>query len=146
MPLLDRPRCIYAMVHGRSDGYHQSSDGDGQPAGKRTGRIWTLTRPRVADDGEMTEQRPSCGGSTSFSARSEEGCNRFYTMARQRRAKGDDARWAICGGGHEIRRLGVMLGFGNRISASRHHGSTGFSFYIVGHDWAHKESWSRRWF
>jgi hypothetical protein len=35
----------------------------------------------------MTKQRPSCGGSTSFSARSEEGCNRFYTMARQQRAK-----------------------------------------------------------
>jgi hypothetical protein len=52
----------------------------------------------------------------------------------------------IGGGGHEIRRLGAMLGFGTRLSASRHHGHTGFSFYIVGHDWAHKESWSRRWF
>jgi hypothetical protein len=58
-------------------------------AGQKTNgeNLWTLTRPRVADDGEMTEQRPSCGGSTSFSTRSEEGCNRFYTMARQQRAK-----------------------------------------------------------
>jgi hypothetical protein len=28
------------------------------------------SQPRVTDDGEMTEQRPSCGGSVSFSARS----------------------------------------------------------------------------
>jgi len=35
---------------------------------------------------------------------------------------GPKRRGEIGGGGHEIRRLGAMLGFGNRISASRHHG------------------------
>jgi hypothetical protein len=35
------------------------------------------------------------------------------------KSKGDDARWAICGGGHEIRRLGVMLGFEQRQRRSQ---------------------------
>jgi hypothetical protein len=100
------------MVHGRSDGYHQSSltVTSSRPENERVESLdanSTTSCRRQRDDEAATELRRL----HVLPGKIGKGLQQVLDDGEAAKSKGDDARWAICGGGHEIRRLGVMLGF-----------------------------------